>query len=359
MLQLLELLVESAGKPVRQVPFQVELHSTYDTATTQQIAASVHSFLAGTAALPKHKLNSAARSVHLHHGSLPAALSLAPTPDSTIGEARAMAARLPFALEAPQYQQTTAEAPPDELRSYTIQGSGGQRFPAYVIVVGRGELGQYYDVQGSTWTDPPLLSHPSQQIQIGSRTYSLFYDGEHIKTVAWREGGAAYWIENTLTYSLSPETMVAIARYTRPVESPVAAPAPARAGNTTHGLPLSPPGVAATSLSAKIAAALGFVSLLGFGLLAWGVLVRQRELNRLRAQFAQVLEALRGEHEIDSSPLEIVIESRRGDSNPGPLHYEETGPPWRFYLQIVMFPGLAASFVGCRHRIVTAPFHRC
>jgi anionic cell wall polymer biosynthesis LytR-Cps2A-Psr (LCP) family protein len=149
-LHLLELLVESAGKPVRQVPFRVELHSTYDTATPQQIAASVHSFLRGTAALPKHRLNSAARSVHLHHGSLPAVLSLAPTPDSTIGEARAMAARLPFALEAPQYQQTTAEASPDELRSYTIQGSGGQRFPAYVIVVGRGELGQYYDVQGST-----------------------------------------------------------------------------------------------------------------------------------------------------------------------------------------------------------------
>ncbi len=62
-LDLLELLAESAGKPVRQVPFHVNLLPTYDTATSQQLQEAAHSFMAGTAAIPKHKLNSAVRSV--------------------------------------------------------------------------------------------------------------------------------------------------------------------------------------------------------------------------------------------------------------------------------------------------------
>ncbi len=55
MLDLLELLVESQGKPVRQVPFHVNLLPTFDTATPQQIHESVQSFLNGTAAIAKHE----------------------------------------------------------------------------------------------------------------------------------------------------------------------------------------------------------------------------------------------------------------------------------------------------------------
>jgi LCP family protein required for cell wall assembly len=287
-LQLLELLVESAGKPVRQVPFQVELHSNYDTATPQQIEASVRSFLTGTAAVPRHRLSRAVRSVRGPRPGASPALSLAPTPSSTLEEARAMAGQLPFPLEAPQYQATTAEAPPDALRRYDIRDPQGQLRPTYTIVVGQGELGQYYDVQGSTWTDPPLLADPSKEIHIGSRTYSLFYDGEHVKTIAWREGDAAYWIENTLTYSLSPEAMVAIARDTRPVGSPQA-PAPA-AGTGPHGFVPPAPGAApATSQGLRIAAALGFPTLAVLALLAALVLARRRELIALREQVAQAL----------------------------------------------------------------------
>ena len=89
-----------------------------------------------------------------------------------------------------------------------------------MIVIDRGGLGEYYDVQGSTWTDPPLLSDPSQTVQIGSRTYSLFYAGEQIRTIAWHEGDAAYWIQNTLTNSVQPREMLAMAEQTLPVISP-------------------------------------------------------------------------------------------------------------------------------------------
>ncbi len=289
-LQLLELLAESAGKPVRQVPFHVNLLPTYDTATQQQLEEAAHSFLAGTAAIPKHKLNSAVRSVDLHHRAVPASLSLAPTPSSTLAEAFAQAPRLPFPLELPIYQKTTAEASPDELLLYGIQSPNGRRrYPSYVIVVNDGELGQYYDIQGSLWTGLPLLSDPSQTIRVGSRTYSLFYDGEHIKTVAWREGKAVYWIENTLTYSLSPETMVTIARNTRPVGNPAAPPSATPA--SLHRVALPPRDITTqTSLSSKVEAALGLVSLAVVALLAVGVLLRQREIKRLREQVAQALE---------------------------------------------------------------------
>jgi LCP family protein required for cell wall assembly len=289
-LQLLELLAESAGKPVRQVPFHVNLLPTFDTATPQQLEEAAHSFLTGTAAIPKHKLNSAVRSVKGHRSATSAALSLSPTPSSTLDEARAQAPSLPFPLEAPQYQKTTAEASPDELRLYGIQGPHGhRRYPSYVIVVDDGELGQYYDIQGSVWGGLPLLNDPSQEIHIGSRTYSLFYDGEHIKTVAWREGNAVYWIENTLTYSLSPETMVTIARYTRPVGNPTApAPVHARSANL-GGVTLPPRGITTTSLTSKIEAALGLLSLAIVAMLAVGVFLRQRELKRLREQVAQAL----------------------------------------------------------------------
>ena len=288
-LQLLELLVESAGKPVRQVPFHVNLLPTFDTATPQQLQEAAHSFLAGTAALPKHKLNSAVRSVKGHRPAA-ATLSLSATPSSALEEARAQAPSLPFPLEAPLYQKVTAESSPDELLLYGIQGPHGhRRYPSYVIVVDEGELGQYYDIQGSAWTGLPLLSDPSQEIHIGSRTYSLFYDGEHIKTVAWREDKAVYWIENTLTYSLSPEAMVTIARHTRPVGNPTApAPAPTQSASL-RGVALPPRGLTTTSLTSKIEAALGFLSLAVVALLAVGVLVRQRELKRLREQVAQAL----------------------------------------------------------------------
>jgi hypothetical protein len=98
-----------------------------------------------------------------------------------------------------------------------------------------------------------------------------------------------YWIENTLTYALSPQTMVAIARDTSRVGGPATPESAASA--SPHGVALPPPGVAATtSLSAKLEAALGFAILAAAAVLGIFLLVRQRELIRLREQVARALE---------------------------------------------------------------------
>jgi LCP family protein required for cell wall assembly len=293
-LQLLYLLIESAGKPVRQVNFHVQLAKTVDTATPEEIHEAVHSFLAGTASIRPHTLHIAVHHTHAHHApAVPAAsLDLSATPSSTLAEARTLATKVPFAVQAPLYQRTTGESVPDEMRHYYIHGPGGQLYPAYVIVAQQGELGQYYDIQGSTWTAPPLLEHPNATVKSGARTYSLYYDGEHIKTVAWSEDGAAYWIENTLTNSLSPEQIVTIARETRPVTSHIvysasngAPPPPPVSGH----LNLPSPTATGGGLATKVGAILGF---LGLGILAALFLIlvaRQRELRRLRAQIAHAL----------------------------------------------------------------------
>jgi polyisoprenyl-teichoic acid--peptidoglycan teichoic acid transferase len=291
-LQLLELLVESAGKPVRQVPFHVNLLPTVDTATPEQLQEAAQSFMDGTAPISTRNVSkavNAARPRRHAHGA-PAPLPLTPTSGEALDQARAAAPQLPFPLEYPRVRDANGEAEPDMLRVYSIHDRQGHLRPIYVIVIDRGGLGEYYDVQGSSWTDSPLLSNPSQTVQIGSRTYSLYYAAEQIRTIAWHEDGAAYWIQNTLTNSISPHEMLAMAEQTLPVVTPRPNSAQATpAIPSMRDVNLPPREIATTSLTSKLEAALGFVGLAAVLLLALIVLSRRRELVLLREQIAQAM----------------------------------------------------------------------
>jgi polyisoprenyl-teichoic acid--peptidoglycan teichoic acid transferase len=296
-LQLLYLLAESAGKPVHQVDFHVNLEPTVDTATPEQIHEAVSSFMEGTAALASHKLATPAhpaahRTARTHHRPVSSGLgfALTPTTSGELEEARAQAPNLPFPLEYPRARDSFAGAEPDELRLYKIHDLRGHLHPIYVTVISRGELGEYYDVQGTNWTDPPKLRNPGQTVQLGSRTYELFYVGEQVKTIAWREDGAVYWIENTLTDNVSPRAMLAMAEQTLPVIHTLSEPLlPSPTSAAARDVDLAPQSTTQTSLTAKLEAGLGFVGLVVVALLSLLVLVRQRELQRLRATVAQAL----------------------------------------------------------------------
>jgi anionic cell wall polymer biosynthesis LytR-Cps2A-Psr (LCP) family protein len=296
-LQLLYLLAESAGKPVRQVPFHVTLGPTLDTATTAQIHEAVHSLLAGTTAIHTQQLHIASRQRHARKATPPPPRpsGLSPTPSATLDATRQMATAVPFSVQAPLYQVTTAESASDEMRSYEIEGPHGARYPAYVIVVGEGELGQYYDVQGTTWTNPPLLSNPNSSLTIGARKYGLSYDGEHLKTVSWSEGGDAYWIENTLLNSLSPSQMVEIAQQTRPIVGQIAAAkAGERAPPPSGGQLKLPAHKVAATTQEKLGVLIGLISLLGVAVLTLRAFTRQRELQALRKQMQKQVESMMG-----------------------------------------------------------------
>ena len=282
-LDLLELLVTAQGKPVRQVPFNATLGASFDTASQQQIAESVQSFMAGTAPVARHRVNQAVRAAHAHPHGAAQGLTLSATPASELVPARAAAPNLPFPLEYPTARMSYGGATPTTLRLYDVRDPQGRLHRTYVIVLNSGPLGAYYDVQGSGWSDPPLLANPGQSIHVGSRTYQLYYAGEQIRTIAWHEGGGTYWIENTLTNSIPPRAMLAMAVQTAPVIGTVSA-APQTV--VPSSLKVPPRAAAPASTTARVGALVGFAILAPLALLALGVLLRQRELRGLREQVA-------------------------------------------------------------------------
>ncbi|HEV2975548.1 MAG TPA: LCP family protein [Solirubrobacteraceae bacterium] len=327
-LNLLELLVESQGKPVRQVPFDVTLLKTYDTASERQIHEAVESFLHGTAPIRRPTLSSAAHpsSTHRppHHGA-PPAISLTPTTSAELDAARSQAPNLPFPLEYPRARDSFGGAEPDTLRRYDVRDQQNRLHPIYVVAIDRGELGQFYDVQGTDWTDPPLLSNPSQTIQVGSRSYELFYAGEQIRVIAWHEAGAVYWIENTLTENVSPKAMLAMAEQTQPVIHGVGAALPTP---TVRNVNLPARTTAAVSETAKIGALLGFVGIVVVALLSLLVLARQRELNGLRDQVAFALAVEARQRPLAAAGIADAQPQKSGvaDARPAPLNVPDAQP---------------------------------
>jgi hypothetical protein len=136
---------------------------------------------------------------------------------SELAQGHALARDLPFPVYFPVRRVTTALAPADDTRSYFIPDRSHHVHYAYVDVVGQGDLGQYYDLEGTDWTTPPILSNPNQKVVLGGRKFELFFEGQRLRIVAWRQGPAVYWVINTLQNILTNRQMLAIAQDARVV----------------------------------------------------------------------------------------------------------------------------------------------
>jgi hypothetical protein len=203
-LKLLELLVQSASHPVRQIQFQSNLGPSYVTASAAQIRSTVDAFLHGGAATDK--LKAASSPAPKKKGPARGNAPLSPATASEIAQEHGLAATVPFKVYYPEKRVTTAGAPLDETRFYKLNGH-----PAYVVVVAQGGLGQYYDVEGTTWQTPPILRSPDQTVRVAGRTMQLYFEGQRLRVVAWHDGRAVYWVANTLSNVLSNRQMLAIA----------------------------------------------------------------------------------------------------------------------------------------------------
>lgn len=289
LLSLIGTLINAQSLRVRQVQFHVTLSPVGSnpcacvTATRQQIAASVDAFLHGGAPPPPRRHTGAAARALARHRAL-AALPLSPVGADTLARARRAAARLPFRLELPAVEDAGGSAAPVALRDYLIHTPGRGVAPIYVAVFSGGQLGSYYDVQGTTWNTPPLLASPDQTISAGGRTYRLFYSGAHLQTVAWSEHHATYWVQNALADTLSNGELLAIAEQSRPVAAAGAPPASAslRLRDLRAPAPVSSaaaPGTVQTVGSiAALATLLALIPLLGL------TVARRREIRVLREQ---------------------------------------------------------------------------
>ena len=104
-------------------------------------------------------------------------------------------------------------------RRYEIDGPGGAKYKSYVmtLVINQG-LGEYYTVQGTTWKNPPILSHPSKVVDINRHRLYEYDDGARLALVATRTAQGVYWISNTLSNAISNTAMIGmgaeLTRYT-------------------------------------------------------------------------------------------------------------------------------------------------
>ncbi len=278
-LNLLGSLISSSARRVRQVHFQANLLPTYDTASPQQIQASVNSFLFGASPPPKQSTSRIARVVH--KPTAPPAVPVSPVPGSELAQARGAARNTAVpAYEYPRVQDRGGTGTPVNYRGYLIHAADGTAYQIYVATFAAGQLGQFYDVQGSTWTTAPQFDSPDQTVRVGGRKYFLYYEGSNLKMVAWYEHGAAYWVRNTLTDALGNPEMLTIAERTQPL-GPIRARGPAS---------IPPPNIGSASSASRLTTAQtigsvgGLITLVAAPLLAFGLFRRRRELVRLRSE---------------------------------------------------------------------------
>jgi polyisoprenyl-teichoic acid--peptidoglycan teichoic acid transferase len=103
-------------------------------------------------------------------------------------------------------------------RQYVLRDATGKPHDAYVMTLVQSlgtetetATGEYFNVQGTTWTDPPLLAGSHTVRVVHGKTLDVYSQGGKVTLVAWHHGGAVYWIANTLQDGVPGYQMVAMA----------------------------------------------------------------------------------------------------------------------------------------------------
>jgi LCP family protein required for cell wall assembly len=227
LLSLANLVAFSAKHPIREVHFPVAYENTaagsFVVATPEQLADVRHQFLSPPPKEPKGKPSGGdggKRGGKRHRSSGPSLGGLVNA--QTAGEDYAIqlgAMKLPvyypkLLSSSGQYMtpERDAKGQLEYPRGYRVKAPDGKMKAAYRLVVSYGEDGNYYGIQGTTWTEPPILRNPSSDTRtINGKRLLLFYDGKRLRTVGWKTSRGAYWVQNTLQERLTNDQMLAIA----------------------------------------------------------------------------------------------------------------------------------------------------
>ena len=127
--------------------------------------------------------------------------------------------KVPFKLEVPALiasgsSPDTAGMP---IRTYKINGD--KRGVRLSFAFENGGYTEYWGVEETDWADAPVLSDANFSHTIKGRHYRFYWNGSDLHMIALYENGATYWVVNTLLDSLSPETMIAIAKGLEPLSA--------------------------------------------------------------------------------------------------------------------------------------------
>jgi LCP family protein required for cell wall assembly len=144
--------------------------------------------------------------------------NVAPGADASVAYLRERAKKVPFKLMVPTVIERTSWIDREKpVRLYRIDPERKHKTVRLTYKLGTG-TNEYWGVQMTDWEDAPALSERNFVRSIGGRSYELHYTGPKLHMVVLRQGGASYWVVNTLLDSLSNETMLAIAKGLRPLD---------------------------------------------------------------------------------------------------------------------------------------------
>jgi LCP family protein required for cell wall assembly len=143
--------------------------------------------------------------------------NVTPGAEASLAYLRERAPKVPFTVMVPTVLERSSwidrERP---VRMYRIDPEGEHKT---IRLTYRTGAQRYWGIQMTDWEDAPVLSERNFVRSIGGRRYELHYVGPKLHMVVLRQGGASYWVVNTLLDELSNETMLAIAKGLKPLAS--------------------------------------------------------------------------------------------------------------------------------------------
>jgi polyisoprenyl-teichoic acid--peptidoglycan teichoic acid transferase len=236
LLQVLKLFVASRNAPIKEIHFPALLHPSFVTASKPAIQQAVNKFLGiqasggprGSLELPpssgqtgiapeQRKRAKAAKKAKQGPKAPPT-----PTPAN---DGLVNSSAFSHDLAAKVAAKTLRSFPvfyPRRLpagsiyvqvpRVYRLRDPDKNTHGAYVEVLQLPQ-GDYFDIQGiHGWSDPPILSNPSETRTINGLQYDIYLDGDRVRLIAWHQGGNSYWVSNSLLQTLTNDQMLGIAR---------------------------------------------------------------------------------------------------------------------------------------------------
>ncbi len=143
--------------------------------------------------------------------------NVAPGAEASLALLRERASKLPFPVLVPTVLERTSWVDRQKpVWMYRIDPD--RKHKTLRLTYRTGQL-EYWGVQMTDWDEAPVLSERNFVRSIKGRRYELHYNGPKLHMVVLRQGGATYWVVNTLLDSLSNETMLAIAKGLKPLSS--------------------------------------------------------------------------------------------------------------------------------------------
>jgi len=236
MLDVLDLFIESRNAPIKEIHFPAILHPSYVTASKASISQAVDKFLGieasggprGALELPSSSGNTGIvpeQRQRAQRAKKAKQEPKAPPTPSLGNDGLVDASQFSHDLAGKVAAKTLRSFPvfyPRRLpsgsiyvqvpRVYHLRDTDKDSHGAYKMVIQLPQ-GDYFGIQGiHDWSDPPILSDPSETRTMSGREFDIYLDGDRVRLISWHQGDNSYWVSNSLLQTLTNDQMLGIAR---------------------------------------------------------------------------------------------------------------------------------------------------